>query len=86
MLRHVNWFFEIYKITIFVFNLVVTFVNFVVEVITSTLPAVVVFAYSIVSLGVFGTIGFCFIKRIDLCYLVNFNIVIVIYAIFSHLA
>lgn len=85
MLCHVNWFFEIYKITILVFNLVVTFVNFVVEVVSSTFVAVVVFSNSIVPIDVFGTIGFCFIKRIDLCYLVNFDIVIIIYPIFSNL-
>ena len=86
MIRHVNWFFEIYNIAILVFNLVVTIVNFVVEVITSTFPAIIIVTDFIMPFDVFIAIGFCFAKSCKFFYLVNFNIVIVIYAIFSHLA
>lgn len=84
LLRHVNWFFKIYQITIFVFNLVVTFVNFVVEVIATTFPAIIIITDFIMPFGIFGAISFSFFKSVSLCDLVNFNIIVVIYVIFSH--
>lgn len=85
MLRHVNWFFEIYNIAIFIQYFFFAIVNFIMEVITATFPAIILITDFIIPFCIVGAILLCFIQCIKICYQINLYCIIPIHLELFHI-
>lgn len=84
MLCLVNRFVEIYNIAILIQYLFVAIVNFIMEVITATFPAIIIVTDFIIPFCIVGAILLCFIQCIKICYQINIYCIVPIYLELLH--